>query len=155
MSHDDVADIKLLKYRYLRTLDLKQWDDFADCFVPEATGDYAGLSFADRDSLVAYMRENLGEGLISMHHAHHPEITVEYGGDGATGTWYLEDKVIVPELDFVLEGAAFYTDRYVRTPDGWRIAHTGYRRTFEISMSTADLASYKVKRGTAYDRHDR
>ena len=50
----------------------------------------------------------------------------------------------------MLEGAAFYTDRCVRTPDGWRIAHTGYERTFEVSMSTADLASYKVKRGTAY-----
>ena len=150
MSHDDVAEIKQLKYRYLRTLDLKQWDDFAGCFVPEATGDYEGLVFEDRDALVAFMRENMGEGLISMHHAHHPEIQVEYGGS-ATGTWYLEDKVIVPEMDFVLEGAAFYTDRYVRTADGWRISHTGYRRTFETSMSTADLASYKVKRGTAYD----
>lgn len=152
MSHDDIADIQQLKYRYLRTLDLKQWDEFAGCFVPEATGDYAGLVFEDRDSLVSYMRENLGEGLITMHHAHHPEIALdEWGGDRATGTWYLEDKVIVPELDFVLEGAAFYTDRYVRTTDGWRIAHTGYRRTFEITMSTADLASWKVQRGTAYD----
>ena len=45
----DVEAIKQLKYRYLRTLDLKQWDDFAECFVPEATGDYAGLAFGDRD----------------------------------------------------------------------------------------------------------
>ena len=37
--------------------------------MPEATGDYAGLVFEDRDALVAYMRENLGEGLITMHHA--------------------------------------------------------------------------------------
>jgi hypothetical protein len=145
----DVRAIKQLKYRYLRTLDLKQWGDFAECFLPEATGDYAGLIFESRDALVGYMRENLGEGLISMHHAHHPEITVE--GDEATGGWYLQDKVIVPEFDFVLEGAAFYTDRYLRTPDGWRIAHTRYRRTFEMSMSTADLKSYKVQRGTAYD----
>ena len=145
----DIAQIKQLKYRYLRTLDLKQWDDFARCFVPEATGDYEGLAFEDRDALVGFMRENMGEGLISMHHAHHPEITVD--GDTAEGRWYLEDKVIVEKFDYVLEGAAFYTDRLVRTPDGWRIAHTGYRRTFEISMSTTDLASYKVKRGTAYD----
>lgn len=145
----DVHAIKQLKYRYLRTLDLKRWDDFTECFLPEVTGDYAGLIFEDRDALVGYMRENLGEGLISMHHAHHPEITVD--GDRATGRWYLEDKVIVPEFDFVLEGAAFYSDRYVRTPGGWRIAHTGYRRTYEMSMSTADLNSYKVKRGTAYD----
>ena len=148
MSHDDIHAIQQLKYRYLRTLDLKQWDEYAECFLPEVTCDYAGLRFENRDALVAYMQDNLGEGLISMHHAHHPEITVD--GDEATGRWYLEDKVIVPEFDFVLEGAAFYTDRYVRTPDGWRIAHTGYRRTYEMSMSTADLASYKVKRGTAY-----
>ena len=51
----------------------------------------------------------------------------------------------------MLEGAAFYTDRLVRTPDGWRIAHTGYRRTYEVSMSTKDLPSWKLKRGTAYD----
>jgi hypothetical protein len=145
----DVHAIKQLKYRYLRTLDLKQWDEFAECFLPEVTGDYAGLVFENRDALVSYMRENLGEGLISMHHAHHPEVDVD--GDRATGRWYLEDKVIVPEFDFVLEGAAFYTDQYVRTPNGWRISHTGYRRTYEMSMSTADLASYKVKRGTAYD----
>ena len=145
----DVEAIRQLKYRYLRTLDLKQWDDFADCFVPGATSDYAGLAFAGRDALVGYLRENLGEAVITMHHAHHPEIDV--AGDEATGRWYLEDRVLVPDLDFVLEGAAFYADRYVRTREGWRIAHTGYERTFEVSMSTADLASYTVKRGSAYE----
>jgi hypothetical protein len=149
VTHDDLERIKQLKYRYLRTLDLKLWDEFTECFVPEVTGDYAGLVFENRDALVGYMRENLGEGLISMHHAHHPEITVD--GDEATGRWYLEDRVIVPAFEFVLEGAAFYSDRYVRTSEGWRVSHTGYKRTFEVSMSTADLPSWKLKRGAAYD----
>ena len=149
MTQEDIELIKQLKYRYLRTLDLKQWDDFAECFLPDVTGNYAGLVFENRDTLVAFMRENLGDDLISMHHAHHPEITVE--GDEATARWYLEDKVIVEKFDYVLEGAAFYTDRLVRTPDGWRIAHTGYRRTYEVSMSTKDLPSWRLKRGTAYD----
>ena len=144
--------IERLKYRYLRTLDLKQWDDFAACFVPEATGDYGGLAFGSRDELVGFMRQNLGPGVVSLHHAHHPEIEIDPAQpDVATATWYLHDKVMVCDQSFVLEGAAFYDDRYVRTPDGWRIAHTGYRRTFEVSMSTADLASYTLKRGTAYD----
>lgn len=155
MTHDDIEEIRQLKYRYLRTLDLKLWAEFSDCFVPEATGDYAGLVFEDRETLVAYMRENLGEGVISMHQAHHPEIVLdEWGGDRATGTWYLEDRIIVPEHAFVLEGAAFYTDRYTRTPHGWRIAHTGYERTFEITMSTVDLASWKLQRGRAYEPPD-
>jgi hypothetical protein len=42
----------------------------------------------------------------------------------------------------------------VRTDEGWRIAHTGYRRTFEVSWSTKELASLKLKRGTAYDPTD-
>ena len=31
-------------------------------------------------------------------------------GDEATGIWYLQDKVIVAEFDFMLIGAAFYHD---------------------------------------------
>jgi hypothetical protein len=145
-----VEEIKQLKYRYLRTLDLKQWDDFEQCFVPEVTGDYGeGLTFEDRDALVGYMRENLGPTLVTMHQCHHPEITVD--GDTATGRWYLEDKVISDEYRFVLEGAAFYEDGYVRTPDGWRIAHTGYRRTYEATYNLDDLPGYRLKLGTAYD----
>ena len=122
-SAEDIEAIKQLKYRYLRTLDLKRWDEFAECFVPEATGDYDGLAFEDRSSLVEYMRANLGEGLITMHHVHHPEIAVD--GELATGRWYLEDKVIVSELDFVLEGAAFY-DRPLRAYAG-RLADRAHR----------------------------
>jgi hypothetical protein len=144
-----LEEIRQLKYRYLRTLDLKLWDEFEQTFVPEATGDYGeGLTFADRSALVGYLRENLGPTLVTMHHCHHPEISVD--GDAAAGRWYLEDKVISVEHRFVLEGAAFYEDRYVRTPEGWRILHTGYRRTYEATYSLDDLPGYRLKLGTAY-----
>jgi hypothetical protein len=139
---DDITAISQLKFRYLRALDTKQWDVFESCFVPDATGDYNGLVFDDRSALVAYMRENLGEGMLTLHQAHHPEIDVD--GDAATGRWYLQDKVIVEAFKFMLEGAAFYEDRYVRTPEGWRIAHTGYRRTFEMSYDLNDLPGVKI-----------
>ena len=82
---DDTEQIARLKYRYLRGLDTKDWDLFEGCFVPEATGDYNGLEFADRAALVGYMREQQGPGLITMHTDHHPEIAIE--GDTATGRW--------------------------------------------------------------------
>lgn len=138
----DADAICSLKYRYVRTLDTKDWDAFESCFVREATGDYDGLAFVDRDALVGYMRENLGEGVLTMHQVHHPEIVVD--GDTATGRWYLQDKVVVAAVGFVLEGAAFYEDRYVRTPHGWRVSHTGYQRTMEITYDLADLPSAKV-----------
>ncbi|NYG59040.1 hypothetical protein BJ980_001963 [Nocardioides daedukensis] len=136
-------EIKKLKYRYLRCLDGKDWAGFEACFVPDATGAYAGLEFSDREALVAYMRKNMTEKMVTLHQVHHPEIDVD--GDEATGRWYLQDKVIVEEYAFILEGAAFYADRYVRTEDGWRIAHTGYERTYETTSSTADLPSWKLK----------
>jgi hypothetical protein len=144
----DVEEIKQLKYRYLRTLDLKRWDEFAEVFVPEATGDYGeGLVFGSRDELVGFMRESLGPRMITLHQCHHPEIGV--AGDEATGVWYLEDRVLMPDHRLVLEGAAFYEDRYVRTAAGWRIAHTGYRRTYEATTSMDELPSYRLTIGPA------
>ncbi|MDT0200498.1 nuclear transport factor 2 family protein [Nocardioides sp. AE5] len=142
---DAIEQIKALKYRYVRCLDTKQWDDFADCLLPETTGAYAGLDFADRESLVAFMRKNMDESMVSLHQVHHPEIEVDLEAGTATGRWYLQDKVMIEKYSYVLEGAAFYTDRYVRTPDGWRIAHTGYERTYEVEMSTKDLPNWKLK----------
>ena len=138
----DTHDITQLKYRYLRSLDTKDWDTFAECFVPEATGDYNGLVFADRAALVDYMRRNLGEGMITLHQVHHPDVTVD--GDTAVGRWYLQDRVVVEAFQFMLEGASFYEDHYVRTPAGWRVTHTGYQRTHELHYNLADLPHLKV-----------
>lgn len=141
----DVEEICRLKYRYVRCLDTKRWDDFQACFAADGTGDYGGLAFDDPGALTAYLRENVGEGVITMHHVHHPEIDLDQQDpDAATGRWYLQDKVIVEAFRFALEGAAIYEDRYVRTADGWRIAHTGYTRTFELTWSLDDLPSLKV-----------
>lgn len=137
---DDVRAIEELKYRYTRCLDTKDWDGFADCLTPDVTSDYSGLSFEDRDALVDYMRTNL-ESISTTHQVHHPEIAVE--GDEATGRWYLYDKVFAPAFDYYLEGAAFYTDRYVRTGGGWKIAHTGYVRTWELTGKISSLGTLK------------
>lgn len=94
-------------------------------------------SFANRGELVDFMRTSLGSGVMSEHRVTHPEITVE--GDEASGSWYLQDRVIVAEADFTLIGAAFYRDRYRRTAAGWKISATAYDRTYEMWMSLAEL----------------
>lgn len=146
MTTDDITALERLKYRYLRSLDTKAWADFAACFAPDATADYNGLAFDDPGSLVAYMRENMGAGVLTMHQAHHPEIDLDpEDPDRASATWYLHDKVIVDAFRFALEGGAIYTDRYVRTDDGWRIAFTGYRRTFEMTWNLDEPGGVKVR----------
>lgn len=152
--HDLAADIeaiKQVKYRYLRGLDTKHWDDFAGTLTDDIAGDYGSslgeeLHFTNRADLVDYMRSALGPNVITEHRVTHPEITV--AGDEASGTWYLQDRVIVAEFDFMLIGAAFYRDRYRRTAEGWKISATGYDRTYEATMSLAGM-DFKVKSGRA------
>lgn len=139
-----LEELKQLKYRYLRTLDLKEWDEFADTLTPDVTANYGErLSFTGRDAVTEYMRTTLTDAFITVHHVHHPEISVE--GDAATGRWALDDTVVVTEHRIVLRGAAHYEDRYVRGADGaWRIAHTGYRRLYEAMVSLDDLPSWTL-----------
>ncbi len=147
----DIEEIQRVKYRYLRALDTKHWDEFADTLTEDVIGDYGESlgekhHFTDRESLVEFMRSSMPVGLISEHRVTHPEIDVD--GDEAAGIWYLQDKIIVPEFDFMLIGAGFYRDRYRRTADGWRISVTGYDRTYDASLSTAAL-DFKAKAGCA------
>ena len=148
----DIEDIERIKYRYLRALDTKHWDEFADTLTEDVIGDYGESlgeehHFTDRTSLVEFMRNAMPADVITEHRVTHPEIDVD--GDEATGTWYLQDRVIVADFNFMLYGAAFYHDRYRRTPDGWRISATGYQRTYEVNMSTEAITNFKVKPGAA------
>jgi hypothetical protein len=106
----DIDDIKQVKYRYLRALDTKNWDEFADTLTEDVSGDYgASLGeehrFTDRDSLVKFMRTSLGPEFITEHRVTHPEITLD--GDEASATWCLQHRVIAPDFNFMLIGDAF------------------------------------------------
>lgn len=156
---DDIEAIKQVKYRYLFAIDTKAWDVLEDTLTEDVTGDYGedghqggNLRFSNRDDLVEFMRSALGAAVLTEHRVNHPEITVH--GDEATGRWYLQDRVIMIEANMMLTGAAFYSDRYRRTPDGWKISSTGYDRTYEATVSLADLPSFTVKPGVALNLSD-
>ncbi|WP_067177787.1 nuclear transport factor 2 family protein [Microtetraspora niveoalba] len=143
-----LEEIRQVKYRYLRCLDLKLWDDFADVFTEDAVAEYDTpllrdpLRLEGRDAIVGYMRANLGPGMITAHLAGHPEIEVD--GDRATGSWCLQDTVVATEYRLLIYGSAYYTDVYRRCPDGrWRVSRTGHERTYEFSVSFDDLPSLR------------
>ena len=143
-----LEEIRRVKYRYLRCVDLKLWDEIAEVFTPDATVDYGTralgkpIKLSGRDEIVAFLRDSLGPGIVTVHFASQPEIDIS--GDVATGIWSFKDTVIATEFKVLIEGAAFYEDRYARGEDGrWRISHTGYVRTYEVMMSLEDVPSLK------------
>jgi hypothetical protein len=149
MTPDELVEIeaiKRLKYRYMRCLDQKLWEELATCFTADAKVAYSGghYSTEGRDAIIEWLRNAMGsESFLSSHRVHHPEIDLT-GTTTATGTWALEDTVIIADLDFGLRGAAFYTDEYVKQDGEWKIAFSGYKRTFEETFSRGDIASLRL-----------
>lgn len=148
MDLNALEEIRVLKYRYLRSLDTKRWDEFAETLTDDVVGDYGSpsggqpLRFDGRDALVGFMRNSLGPSITTVHVCTHPEIVIE--GDEARGTWCMEDTVIAPEFDTMIRGAAYYNDRYRRENGIWRISYTGYERTYEFTMSLRDIPSLRL-----------
>lgn len=137
---EQIEAIKQLKYRYMRCLDSKLWDEMREVFSDDAVSHYdqGRYAFEGPDAIIGFLRDTLDRpGVVSLHQVHHPEIEI-LGSKTARGRWYLEDFVINPGTghpvmrDRVeLRGAAFYEDEYVRVKGAWKIRRTGYERTFE------------------------
>lgn len=145
---DDITALHALKYRYLRTLDTKRWEEFADTLCVDVVANYGShagdreLKFSGRDAVVEYMSGAMGSSLTSMHSCSHPE--VEVSGDEAVGSWLLQDVVLIPAKKLEIRGASYYRDRYRREDGVWRIAETGYKRIYETLTSYDGHPGYKI-----------
>lgn len=143
----EIHQIEQLKYRYARCLDLKLWDELRTLFVADAVCDYSGGKYHQdgADEIVAWIRKGMGaETFLSSHKMHHPEITLT-GPTTATGTWALDDRVVMSDMKLVVRGASFYEDRYVKVDGEWKIEYTSYKRVYEEIEPRPDLnltASY-------------
>jgi hypothetical protein len=151
MDLETLEAIRQVKYRYLRCVDTKLWDEIGDTFTEDATVDYGTkaygkpLKMTGRDEITEFFRTNLGPDILTVHSAGQPEITLDPDGETASGIWSFQDTVIATRFRVVVVGAAFYHDRYRLGSDGrWRIQHTGYTRTYEAMMSLDDLPSFKL-----------
>lgn len=146
MTPEDLVEIELikqLKYRYARCLDLKLWDQLADCLTEDAVCDYSGGKYhhEGRDAIVAWIRKGMGsENFLSSHKMHHPEITLT-SATTATGIWALDDRVVMVDLKLDVRGCCFYNDSYVKVDGNWKIRHTGYKRVYEEIEPRADTVT--------------
>jgi len=128
-----MEEIKRLKYKYVRCLDQKRWDDIAECFVPDAVASYGGgaWAFEGRDAILDFLRSSMGsEKFLSGHRVGQPEIDIT-GADTAKAIWALSDTVAQLEFGVDIRGGAFYEDEYVKVDGEWKIKSTGYKRTYE------------------------
>ena len=129
----EIHRIERLKYAYLRCLDRKEWDELRTLFLPHATASYGGgaKEITGGDAIVDWLEETMGDAAFhSAHRCTQPEIDFD-DESHAFGRWALVDWVIDTRWDICVQGASFYEDRYEQVDGQWRLAHTGYLRTYE------------------------
>ena len=146
---DSVEEIRQVKYRYLRCVDLKLWDEMGDALTEDAILDFgltdfgSPLEITGRSEIVAFNRTKFGPGTLTAHTAGQPEVTVD--GNTGTGVWSVRDTLLATRHRMVITSAAFHYDRYERGPDGrWRIARSSFARSYETMISLNDLPSFKI-----------
>jgi hypothetical protein len=125
----DMEEIKLLKGRYCRYCDTKNWQAWADEVLTEDFHfESEGGVQEGRDAAVAMVSASL-EGATTVHHCHTPEITFT-GPDTADVIWAMQDHVAMTFKGetIAFRGAGHYYEQYVRTDAGWRIRSTVLRR---------------------------
>ena len=145
----EIEAIKQLKYRYMRAIDEKLWQQMEECFVEDATCSYSGgkYAFAGRAAIMKFLTESMDRPtFLSSHRVHHPEIEI-LSETEARGTWALDDYVIDEQHGLTIHGAAFYRDEYVKRDGEWKLKHTGYTRTFEQMQSRVDRGWNVTQRG--------
>ena len=92
----EIEAIKRHKYRYMRCIDEKCWDELAECFAENASVAFSGgqYSFAGRDAIMKFLVDSMDrDSFFSSHRVGQPEIELT-SDTTATGIWALDDTVI-------------------------------------------------------------
>jgi hypothetical protein len=122
MNDRDRLAIVQLTIDYCWALDTGAWDDLRRVFTPDAVTDLGAGGQTGVEEIIGRVSSALGSLDDSQHMVSNHQITVD--GDEATGRCYLQAQ----HIRHAASGSPLYTvgaryeDRYVRTPDGWRIA---------------------------------
>lgn len=136
MTPDDLVEIeqiKLLKHRYCRFLDQKRFAELGGLLAEDATASYGGgvRQLAGRDAIVEWLESVMAPtSMLTIHQVSQPEIEL-VGDDEATGSWALQDVVVLTDAGITIRGASYYEDRYAKVDGRWHIRHTGYKRIYE------------------------
>jgi hypothetical protein len=121
----ELERLRVLKARYFRLVDTKQWDAWGALFEPDATTEYEpGRILRGRDEIVRFVAKTFATA-VTVHQGFMPELEL-LSPTEARGVWAMSDRVRgLDGSDFggatAVDGWGHYHETYVRSQQGWRI----------------------------------
>jgi hypothetical protein len=126
----DRTEIAEVIYRYSTGVDSKDWDLFRTCFTDPVKADFTS-TFAPAprtfplDTWIRVVQKTVGPFKLTQHY--NSNVTIKVNGDEASAVAYVKARHLRADnadgngKNFWDVGG-YYTDRMVRTPQGWKIA---------------------------------
>lgn len=123
----DTLAIQSLKALYCEGADLlpadaaRAADMLAGVFAADAVADYGNGLLEGRDAIIGFLVDGISPVRDWLWHAIHSPF-VEVRGDEAEARWTIVAMMRDKGSDAIERAYGRYADRFVRTPQGWRIA---------------------------------
>ena len=142
LAPPDRAEIDDLLACYCFALDRRDWDGLRKVFAPDSVITYSGPRISTGiDEIVAFFRATASAPAVTQHLLHTSRVWA-IGPDTAAGLSHVTAHHVAHDVVLPATEAATYTvtgtydDRFIRTPQGWRIA----RRTLTLLTRVGDPA---------------
>ncbi len=136
----DRMEIEDLVYRYSDLIDGKKFDEMLTVFTADATIDYSGTGGGGGD--IEATKKFLSESLPMFPKTQHlmSNIRIQLDGDTASGRVMCFNPMYLS-----VEGAPaqqmffglWYNQKYVRTPEGWRISELSQEGSWDFNTPEA------------------
>lgn len=133
----DRFDIQDLVYRYSDCIDQRNFDALVDVFSEDAHIDYSvfGGAVGNRTEIIAFLKQALTAFKAYQHLNANVQLWLD--GDNATGRVMCfnpqELKLGKGKSQLFMLGL-WYRDKYVRTPDGWRIQERVEEKSWTFNL---------------------
>lgn len=135
-----VTQIKTLKARRIRALDGKDWETYARLHWEDHVSSNEGEPRYTAKENVARLAKQLHAGIITVHHAHTPDIEFTSPHE-AKGVWAMEDMLYWKQggEDHWLHGFGFYHETYAKRHGEWKFTSRALRRIHVLTSPGGDM----------------
>ncbi len=119
----DRMEITDISTRYAAGVDLRDRELYRSCFTDEINADFSSVGLGEAMTVAADAFAEQVMTVISAYKSTQHIITnhsITIKGDEATSIAYLQAMHFNDDNDWVVGG--YYSNKLVRTPDGWRIS---------------------------------